>query len=102
MRMDHHPGYLRRYLELLQEGAAHWRLDPAYVAWLSSLPSVDSRQRGAAYYTSVDGTALEALPKIRTGSQPTRGPRGGRGQRQQGRQAAGGGHSGRGRGRAGG
>ena len=74
------------YLSLLQEGAHHWELDPRYTAWLDSLPSVDSRDRGDAYYTAAaSGEPLPALPKIRTGSQPQQGRGGGRGGRGGGR-----------------
>jgi hypothetical protein len=64
----------RRYLHLLQEGAAHWGLEEGYARWLADMPSVDSAQRGPGYYTTPGGQALQALPKIRTGSQPRRQP----------------------------
>ena len=70
-----------RYLELLQEGAQHWQLEPAHVQWLASLQGVAGGQRGDAHYTSAGGAPLEALPKVRTGSQPQQRRRG----QQQGR-----------------
>lgn len=76
------PHAARSYLTLLQEGAAHHRLDPAYVAWLNSIQGIDSRERGDTYYTAAaSGAPLPALPKIRTGSQTRRGGGRGRGQR---------------------
>ena len=66
----------------------HWQLDAAYVQWLNGMQGVE--KRGDRYYTSQAGQPLEALPKVRTGSQPQRGGRGGGGR---------GGRQGRGRGR---
>lgn len=87
-----------RYLGLLQEGAAHWGLDAAYVRWLGGLRGIDGRERGGEYYETAQGAPLPALPKIRTGSeQQQRGRWGGRGQRAASRgRGGGGGRGGRG------
>ncbi|EIE22916.1 hypothetical protein COCSUDRAFT_53699 [Coccomyxa subellipsoidea C-169] len=89
-----------RYLKLLQDGAHEWNLDSKYTAWLDSLPSVHSRDRGADYYTSPTGNAIKGLPRIWTGGDSVdswgRRQSGRGGQRGRGR----GGGGGRGRGRA--
>jgi len=56
-----------RYLSLLQTGAHDWGLHPAYCKWLDALPSIDARDRGDAYYLSVEGDKLESWPKMRVG-----------------------------------
>ncbi len=68
-----------RYLSLIQEGARHWQLDGSYVEWLGGLAGVDPAQRGPEYYSSPQGLALEAWPKIRTGSGQQQGRGHGRG-----------------------
>lgn len=50
---------LCRYLKLLQDGAHEWKLDSNYSAWLDSLPSVPSRDRGAEYFTSPAGRPIK-------------------------------------------
>lgn len=60
-----------RYLKLLKNGAAYWKLDKEYVEWLDGIQPVD--ERGDAYYTSVfDGKTIDPLPKMRIGSIPRR------------------------------
>lgn len=59
----------QRYLDLLIDGARHWELDAAYRGWLEGLQGIEGSKRGQQYYQRVDGHTLEALSKIRTGSQ---------------------------------
>eukprot|EP00877_Chromochloris_zofingiensis_P006182 jgi/Chrzof1/1817/Cz10g22090.t1 len=80
---------ISRYLDLIVAGAKHWNLDPNYVSWLQSTPTIDSSGRGSEFYTSADGTQkLLPWPKTRTGSQSSgpsskRGKGRGRGNRGQ-------------------
>jgi len=64
---------ITRYLSLLQMGARDWQLDKSYCQFLDDLTSVDSRERGHEYYSSLDGkNRLDPWPKIRVCSEKRR------------------------------
>lgn len=88
--------HTHRYLELLREGAQHWKLDGRYTSWLLQHPDLaDSGDRGPAYYTSPTGQPLPAWPKIRTGGSQSSGGGGRGGGRGRGGRGGGGGKRGR-------